>query len=58
MYSVVKANFWPLKLQQTRPQSFSKRKNLGSEDEVKVCDHSRNTITYHNALCLSLQNFA
>ena len=21
-------------------------------------DHSRNTITYHNALCLSLQNFA
>ena len=25
---------------------------------VALIDHSRNTITYHNALCLSPQNFA
>ena len=26
--------------------------------QPNTIDHSRNTITYHNALCLSLQNFA
>ena len=27
-------------------------------NSATLIDHSRNTVTYHNALCLSLQNFA